>query len=432
MALFGNRKKKKHDSRSVPNLPNVDFVLSFLTLGMFVGDMLLLARMGSNVLVELITMMLCTAVCITCCKLGFPHIGRALSTSDALKKPRNLRKFSDQSWQLMVHAGMTWYEIGIFRENGWEWWTDTRTLWRPLQHESESSLADLRRLYLAQLGVWFITAFSHKFVEAKHNDYFVMYGHHVATIGLVSLSLFNGWDRLGLVIMFLHDSSDIVVDILKMTNYLGLDSESGLFLAEACFAINLVTWPILRMWYFPMKAMRSSLPLSWGWGDYPYELESLMSFANACRGLLVVLLVMHCWWYFLFLRILARLIKGNAGHDAGREYEGSSDSMAEEGAANVASIQQIAAEYGVPGCEQRLIFGGQSLEASELLGACRVTKVELAVLKFYKVDSNDKMARLRCECPHEVCGPGVFMAMHFNRCCCGTCHLTYLIKEHEK
>merc|ERR1712129_106327 len=56
-------------------------------------------------------------------------------------------------------------------------------------------------------------------------------------------------------------------------------------------------------------------------------------------------------------------------------------------------------------------------------------KVKLAVLKFYKVDSNDKVTRLRRECPHELCGPGVFMAMHFNRYYCGKCHLTYLIKK---
>merc|ERR1719221_1040450 len=59
-------------------------------------------------------------------------------------------------------------------------------------------------------------------------------------------------------------------------------------------------------------------------------------------------------------------------------------------------------------------------------------KVKLAVLKFYKVDSNDKVTRLRRECPHELCGPGVFMAVHSNRYYCGKCHLTYLIKKDEE
>merc|ERR1712157_458888 len=58
-------------------------------------------------------------------------------------------------------------------------------------------------------------------------------------------------------------------------------------------------------------------------------------------------------------------------------------------------------------------------------------KVKLAVLKFYKVDGNNKVTRLRRECPNEICGPGVFMAMHFNRYYCGKCHLTYLIKKGE-
>merc|ERR1719270_3361436 len=125
--------------------------------------------------------------------------------------------------------------------------------------------------------------------------------------------------------------------------------------------------------------------------------------------------------------------------------------------------RQISSACGVPMGEQRLIFGGRSLETSEQLGGGGIAdestlflslelagggkkrkkktytkpkkikhkrkKVKLAVLKFYKVDSNDKVTRLRRECPHELCGPGVFMAMHSNRYYCGKCHLTYLIKK---
>merc|ERR1712216_183544 len=44
-------------------------------------------------------------------------------------------------------------------------------------------------------------------------------------------------------------------------------------------------------------------------------------------------------------------------------------------------------------------------------------KVKLAVLKYYKV------VRLRKESP--ICGPGVFMATHFNRYHCGKSGVTY-------
>lgn len=48
---------------------------------------------------------------------------------------------------------------------------------------------------------------------------------------------------------------------------------------------------------------------------------------------------------------------------------------------------------------------------------------KLRVLKMYKVDGQ-KVERLRKQCPK--CGPGIFMAMHFDRVYCGKCTLTYL------
>ena len=58
-------------------------------------------------------------------------------------------------------------------------------------------------------------------------------------------------------------------------------------------------------------------------------------------------------------------------------------------------------------------------------------KVKLAVLKYYKVDDNGKINRLRRECPAEECGAGVFMAAHFDRQYCGKCGLTYVFNKPE-
>ena len=55
-------------------------------------------------------------------------------------------------------------------------------------------------------------------------------------------------------------------------------------------------------------------------------------------------------------------------------------------------------------------------------------KVKLAVLKYYKVDGNGKITRLRRLCPQ--CN-GVFMASHFDRQYCGKCGLTYMFAAGE-
>eukprot|EP00434_Breviolum_minutum_P001581 symbB.v1.2.001398.t1/scaffold75.1/size348941/4 len=147
-----------------------------------------------------------------------------------------------------------------------------------------------------------------------------------------------------------------------------------------------------------------------------------------------------------------------------RDVQGQTLSLQVDGQASVEQLKTLISEESqVPVDEQQLIFGGRSLSCCDSLlesgledestvfvnleleggGKKRKKKtytkpkkikhkrkkVKLAVLKFYKVDSNDKVTRLRRECPHENCGPGVFMAMHFNRYYCGKCSLTYMIKK---
>jgi len=116
--------------------------------------------------------------------------------------------------------------------------------------------------------------------------------------------------------------------------------------------------------------------------------------------------------------------------------------------------------------ELRLLLGGKQLEDAELLLAYNIQKlatlhvvaslpggakkrkkkvytkpkkikhkkkkIRLAVLKYYKVDDNGKVTRLRRECPNAECGAGVFMANHFDRQYCGKCGLTYTFNKDKK
>lgn len=73
----------------------------------------------------------------------------------------------------------------------------------------------------------------------------------------------------------------------------------------------------------------------------------------------------------------------------------------------------------------------------------------MSILKYYKVDSDGKIKRLRRECPSSECGAGVFvcpylllayipglivlqMAFHKDRQYCGKCGLTYTFQPGTK
>ena len=119
----------------------------------------------------------------------------------------------------------------------------------------------------------------------------------------------------------------------------------------------------------------------------------------------------------------------------------------------LAAKSAIAAKAGCSIDSQRLVFAGQQLEDSaaladygvessstiqlvfRLLGGAKKRKkktyttpkkikhkrkkVKMAVLKYYKVDGDGKIQRLRRECPADSCGAGVFMATHKDRQNCG-------------
>jgi ceramide synthetase len=275
-------------------------------------------------LIEFFGYILLTVGAIKFCKALFHQIGTRLQTVERSTKKRNIRKFRDQSWQLSLHVIMTLIEIAIMYKTDWLYFYDRAAIF-----SQDEVHPWIRRLYLAQLAAWFYTAFSHRFLEAHHKDYYVMYSHHAVTILLIAISFRPRLINVGYLVLLAHDLSDISVDLLKMTNYLGFDCNSGLYAVEVIFTINLISWITFRLLWFPFYMVLGAYnygPLCCT--DALGEVTDYVEYGwmRLCTGLLAVLVCMHVWWFILFVRLAFRLLREDSHKVGADEYEGTSDS----------------------------------------------------------------------------------------------------------
>ena len=276
-----------------------------------------------------------------------------------------MAKFKAQLWQLIVHIAFTLLELKTLAEltrNGEDdWWE--RAVYMFYSQAENGFLLEL--LYSLQLAVWFVTGFFQVFVFERVKDHLVMLAHHVATIILLGLSYQHGYMRLGLMVLYIHDATDIVIDTLKLTNGLQLEGPRGGFLVEISFVSTLASWFYYRLYLLPkcviyqaayhgaicamvfsqsggmpadvnrvcsvcwdrspeaIEAAGQVVAAAVARGDEP-PFEKIWVVAVVATALLSVLFVMHIYWYLLFVRIAVKLLTGEKPHDVGEvEYEGS-------------------------------------------------------------------------------------------------------------
>lgn len=270
-----------------------------------------------------------------------------------LSKKRSFKKMIGSAWQFVIHFTMTLCELYIAKDETWisQPWTCFNDYFTFVPSTS------LRLFLILQIAIWICTCVSHRFnADAHmHKDYVPMYVHHLATICLVAIAYTINQSRIGLVVLFIHDISDISIDLLKIFNYLRLEGKKGFFLVEITYASTLAMWGYFRLYYYPIYIIGQGtistinyfgtrfLPdgarpvlvfIAETLGADTFEYKYVFYTANLANSLLILLFILHVWWGALLFRILLRMLKADP-HMAGREeYEGESD---DEGASSETS-----------------------------------------------------------------------------------------------
>lgn len=188
---------------------------------------------------------------------------------------------------------------------------------------------EMRVTYFFELS-WYLAGILLLFMDFKRKDFLAMFIHHVATIFMIGLSWHVGGVLVGIVVIILHNISDVFLHCAKMLNYVHAEMLANLFLAT--FG---VTFFVLRLVIFPYLIYTSIQHV-------PVVLDGVLTGWGFIIILKIVLVPLHAYWFIIIVRLAMRLMAGeNQKSAVNAEYDdGHKDSTTDATASDKTSGNQ--------------------------------------------------------------------------------------------
>ena len=157
---------------------------------------------------------------------------------------------------------------------------------------------DIKLIYLFECGFYMHSVYATLFMDTLRNDLAAMLLHHFVTIFLISFSYGTGYYKIGLIVLFMHDVADILLEFSKCNMYLkhrnGQLYKIHETLANITFLTLTVVWFVFRLYWFPLKVLYSTGVVS---------LHKMFHLGGKMYGLLNfllwTLLVLNIYWYYV-------------------------------------------------------------------------------------------------------------------------------------
>lgn len=168
---------------------------------------------------------------------------------------------------------------------------------------------EIQWLYFIECGFYFHSVYATLFMDTKRKDFLVMLFHHFLTMILLIVSFATRYHKIGILVVFLHDVTDILLEFTKCHVY--VKKRNGKFYAYNEHISNIgfvgftITWFVFRLYWYPLKVLYSSGVVAahraYIRGAGLYGLFNL---------LLWFLLFLNLYWFYFILLFLYKVATG--------------------------------------------------------------------------------------------------------------------------
>jgi len=176
-----------------------------------------------------------------------------------------------------------------------------------------------RQYYLLRMGYALFSVTNLVLNDNKRPDYLMYVIHHFCEFSLLLFSFTCRFTRFGVVVLLIHDPSDLFLQMAKATAYATRDPKNQRYkdVNAVFFALFMICWLVLRLIGLPL--LFSSI-----WTDVVNPMKTLAR--DICRvdvetvtivirllftGLAAGLYVLHLIWFWMIVRIALVIVTKN-------------------------------------------------------------------------------------------------------------------------
>jgi len=262
---------------------------------------------------EDITTVFILSVVLTVLRYSLQHyVKEFMDKNKYLSKDKSI-KFSESAWKLLYYS-FAWI------------WCASITLtkdffWNPvlcLENFPNTPIDEITQMfYLFQLSFYISSTICHLTIETRRKDFMQMLAHHGVTSMLIGLSYIMRCHRFGLLVLVLHDISDVILESGKMLIYTGYSKTS-----DAMFLCLIGVWAFTRLFLYPIKVLYTTFILS-----IPYVGEGNYGFYAIINLLLFTIQILNIMWFGMMIRLLMNVILKKENIKDDREDSEETDSI---------------------------------------------------------------------------------------------------------
>lgn len=219
----------------------------------------------------------------------------------------SLAKFSQVFTDVIVYGLSFAVGLRVVLSQSWVW--PSANWWEGYSNGDHMLMRpDFRCYYLVYTARYFQDFWS-LFLHKRRKDFWQMLSHHVLTVAVGAVSYAFSFNRIGAVVMVLHDPSDVLLNGGKCLIYINNVAKRPLyqFLTNRIFevfAVVFFTTKIILFSYVCWSAHIESLPF------FPHGVVEW-----SCVAFLYGLLALQFWWFGMIVKLAMNMGKDTGATD---------------------------------------------------------------------------------------------------------------------